>query len=96
MIRVRIDRLVLDAPIGDRAALARAVEAELARLLGSRPPALTTGSSVGTVRAPDAAPLAGHPAELGRQIAGAVHAALSGPGLPPHGPGPAADAGAVP
>jgi hypothetical protein len=86
-IRVHIERLILEGlPSGplDTAQLGAAVQAELGRLLGEAGlhPGLAAG---GTFRSIEGAPLtapAGRAGPLGVQIAGAIHAALAGPGDP--------------
>lgn len=83
-IRLHIDRVVLDSalPAVDRALLVRAVEGELARLLVESPLAsdLAGGGSVPQVRGRDVLEHAADAEGLGRQIAAAVHAGLTGEG----------------
>ena len=92
-LRVHIQRLVLEDPSADldRAAVARAVEGELARLLRRTPlaPDLTARAVVPALRGGDLGVPAAHPAALGQQIAAAVHAGLAGGGRPPTTPGDA-------
>jgi hypothetical protein len=92
-LRVHIQRLVLEDPTADldRAALARAVEGELARLLRSTPPApeLTVRTVVPALRGGDLGAPAAHPEALGLQIAAAVHAGLASGRRPATTPGDA-------
>lgn len=86
-IRLRIDRILIeDAPPGlDRAALTRAIQAELTRLL-STSEAVPAAVAVPVRYGPDILEPGSTAAALGTRIAGAVHAAL------PHQPGRAAPA----
>jgi hypothetical protein len=80
LIRVRIERLVLEGlEVGDGAAVARALEAELAARLGAGtlPAALTAPAAQARLQAPairlDPAMA---PASLGRRVAEALDAGL--------------------
>jgi hypothetical protein len=77
-IRVHIGRLIVhDAPAGlDRRALARAVSAELTRLLGEAPPG--AGLRAG-LREADIGARAGTTDGFGAQVAAAVHSAMREP-----------------
>ncbi|MGY1690606.1 hypothetical protein [Geodermatophilus sp. SYSU D01105] len=90
-LHVHIQRLVLEDPTADldHAAVARAVEGELARLLHHTPlaPDLTARAVVPALRGGDLGAPAAHPEALGHQIAAAVHAGLAGGSRPPTTPG---------
>ncbi|WP_229070783.1 hypothetical protein [Actinoplanes sp. DH11] len=77
-IRVHIGRLIVhDAPAGlDREALARAVSAELIRLLGEAPPGPAVRSDL---READIGARAGTAEGFGAQVAAAVHHAMREP-----------------
>jgi hypothetical protein len=86
-IRLHVERLVLDSRWQgmDRAALARAVEAELTRLLASGPPGpgLVTPGAVAELRGADIPEPSQQPQVLGTQIAAALHAGIHTPGEEP-------------
>jgi hypothetical protein len=80
-IRIDIERIVLDGFDFDRHgadAVRAAIGAELTRLLEERPPAGgLPGGAVPALRAPSVQLEAGtSPAQLGTQVAGAVHRSL--------------------
>ena len=80
LVRVRIDRLVLDGVGSGRPAalVARAIEAKLARLLaeGGLPAGATVPVRLARVDAPDARPAAAGEAALGAAVADSLIRAL--------------------
>ena len=80
-IRLHIERLVLDSQWQglDRAVLARAVEEELTRLLGTETPGpgLVVSGAVAELRGNDILGPAQQPQALGAQIATALHGGIS-------------------
>ena len=79
-IRLRIDRLVLDGvPSGDPAALGRAVESELSRLLTEGgAPFGSKAASIGRLDAGEVSWGEGSSDAQGARVAGAVYSSLGG------------------
>ena len=79
-IRLRIDRLLLDGvTVGDPAALGRAVEAELSRLLtDGGTPFGAAAASIGRLDAGEVSWGGGSSDALGSRVAGAVYSSLGG------------------
>ncbi|MBA3831274.1 MAG: hypothetical protein H0X34_05195 [Chthoniobacterales bacterium] len=78
-VHFHIERLVVDEPLvrpRERAALQRAVETELTRLLEQRGFAELNASALATLAAPSFAATRANQSEFGAQIAHAVYGAI--------------------
>lgn len=76
MIRVHIDRLIVDVPVADPRALQRSVEGELTRLLALASFPHGSARALQGVRGADITDASHEPQALGVQIARAVHTGL--------------------